>query len=360
MKLSEKTPLHKGKESYYTTNYRPISLLLTISKLLEKIVYKRTYKFLNQTDQFYKSQYRFRSTHSCEDAICELMGEVLKNRENVKFTAALYLDLSKAFGTLEPTVLYHKLEKYGIRGICLEWFRSYLTNRILRTKCNLTNGTEYSDWYDVEYRTPQGSCLGPLLFLIFCNDLYRNLEFLECLQFADDTTLYYGHKNKNFLICCLEHDLEIISDWFKANKLTLNVNKTVFMLFHPKGHKMNEKIKFEDKMISNSRETKFLGIWLNDNLSWESHIRQLTLKLKRNLMLLKRSRNFLKKNALTLIYYGHFHSHLKYGILLWGSMLNQNQTKRLQKLQDQAIQLLHQSKMVQSIYRDNKIPDLQR
>ena len=105
---------------------------------------------------------------------------------------------------------------------------------------------------------------------------------------------------------------------------------------------------------------KFLGIWLNDNLSWESHIRQLTLKLKRNLMLLKRSRNFLNKNALKLIYYGHFHSHLKYGILLWGSMLNQNQTKRLQKLQDQAIQLLHQSKTVYAIYRDNKIPDLQK
>ena len=340
MKLSEVIPLHKGKESYYTTNYRPISLLLTISKLLEKVVYKRTYKFLNKTNQFYSSQYGFRSSHSCEDAICELMGEVLKNRENAKFTAALYLDLSKAFDTLEPTVLYHKLEKYGIRGICLKWFRSYLTNRKLRTKCNLTNGTEYSEWYDVEYGTPQGSCLGPLLFLIFCNDLYRNLEFLECLQFADDTTLYYGHKNKNFLLCCLEHDLEIISDWFKANKLTLNVNKTVFMLFHPKGHKMNEKIKFEDKIISNSHETKFLGIWLNDNLSWESHIRQLTLKLKRNLMLLKRSRNFLNKNALILIYYGHFHSHLKYGILLWESMLNRNQTKRLQKLQDHATQLL--------------------
>ena len=99
------------------------------------------------------------------------------------------------------------------------------------------------------------------------------------------------------------------------------------MLFHLKGHKMNEKIKFEDKMISNSRQTKFLGIWLNDNLSWESHIHQLTLKLKRNLMLLKRSRNFLTKNALTLIYYGHFQSHLKYGILLWGSMLNQNQNQ---------------------------------
>ena len=145
MKLSETTPLYKGKETYYTTNYRPISLLLTISKLLEKIVYKRTYEFLDQTDQFYNSQYGFRTSHSCKDAVCEITGEVLKNRENGKFTAALYLDLSKAFDTLEPKVLYHKLEKYGIRGICLEWFRSYLTNRKLRSKCKLTNGTEYSD-----------------------------------------------------------------------------------------------------------------------------------------------------------------------------------------------------------------------
>ena len=226
------------------------------------------------------------------------MGEVLKNRENKNYTAALYLDLSKAFDTLEPSVLYHKLEKYGIRGTCLDWFRSYLTNRKLRSKCKLTNGTEYSDWYDLEYGTPQGSCLGPLLFLIFCNDLYMNLEFLECIQFADDTTLYFGHKNKNFVLCCLEHDLEIISDWFRANKLTLNVNKTVFMLFYPKGKKMNEQLKFEDKTIINSHETKFLGIWLNDNLSWESHIRQLTLKIKRNMILLKRGKKFPKKKCI--------------------------------------------------------------
>ena len=277
MKLAETTPLYKCKETYYTTNYRPISLLLTLSMLLEKIIYKRVYDFLNQTDQLYNSQYGFRTAHSCEDAVPELVGEVIKNK---KFTAALYLDLSKAFNTLEPTVLYHKLEKYGIRGMYLDWFCSYLTNRKLRLKCKLSNGTKYSDWYDVEYGTPQGSCLGPLLFLIFCNNLYKNLEFVECIQFADDTTLYFGHNNKNFVLYCLEHNLKIISDWFRANKLTLNVNKTVFMLFHPKGKKMSEQIKFEDKIITNSHETKFLGIWLNNNLSWELHIRQLTLKIK--------------------------------------------------------------------------------
>ena len=164
MKLAKTTPLYKSKEVYYTTNYHLISLLLTISKLLEKIVYSRVYNFLNQTEQLYNSQYGFRTAHSCDDAVSELVGEVLKNRENKKYTAALYLDLSKAFDTLEPTVLYHKLEKYGIRGTCLDWFHSYLTNTKLRSKCKLSSGTECSDWYDVEYGTPQGLCLGHLLF----------------------------------------------------------------------------------------------------------------------------------------------------------------------------------------------------
>ena len=270
------------------------------------------------------------------------------------------MDLSKAFDTLESTVLYHKLEKYGIRGTCLNWFRSYLTNRKLRSKCKLSSGTECSDWYDVDYGTPQGSCLGPLLFLIFCNDLYKNLEFADCIQFADDTTLYFGHISKNVVLCCLEHDLKIISDWFKANKLTLNVEKTVFMIFHPKGKKLNEQIAFENKTIKNSHETKFLGIWLNDNLSWESHIRQLSIKIKKNIILLRKSKNLLKNNAMLPFYYGHVHSHLKYGILIWGSLVNSSQFARLQKMQDLAVKLINSTMNVKTIYSNHKIAKLKR
>ena len=270
------------------------------------------------------------------------------------------MDLLKAFDTLESTVLYHKLAKYGIRGTCLNWFRSYLTNRKLRSKCKLSSGTECSDWYDVDYGTPQGSCLGPLLFLIFCNDLYKNLEFADCIQFADDTTLYFGHTSKNFVLCCLEHDLKIISDWFKANKLTLNVEKTVFMIFHPKGKKLNEQIAFENKTIKNSHETKFLGIWLNDNLSWESHIRQLSIKIKKNIILLRKSKNLLKNNAMLPLYYGHVHSHLKYGILIWGSLVNSSQFARLQKMQDLAVKLINSTMNVKTIYSNHKIAKLKR
>ena len=161
-------------------NYRPISLLLTISKILEKILYKRTYDFLNDNNELYHSQYGFRSKHSCENAISDLISQVLKNQQQNKYTAALFLDLSKAFDTLNHDLLLQKLEIYGVRGIALDWFRSYLNGRKMRLKCQTseTKSQTYSEWYQMTHGTPQGSCLGPLLFLIFCNDLRLNLEYM--------------------------------------------------------------------------------------------------------------------------------------------------------------------------------------
>ena len=157
MKWADITPLYKSKNKYEKTNYTPISLLLTISKILEKAVYSRTYNFLEQNQILYKSQYGFRSQHSCQDAISELVGKILKNMEEQKYTIAVFIDLSKAFDTLEHKVLFAKLCKYGIRGITLDWFKSYLTNRKLRVKCmsGMTGKMEYSDYYDVDYGTPQ-------------------------------------------------------------------------------------------------------------------------------------------------------------------------------------------------------------
>ena len=124
-------PLYKTKEKYYTTNYRPISLLLTLSKILEKVVYKRTVKFLDKHEIIYNSQYGFREKYSCIDAVMELTTEILKSKENNLHTASVFLDLSKAFDTLDPRILIKKLEKYGLRGVVLNWFKSYLTNRQL-------------------------------------------------------------------------------------------------------------------------------------------------------------------------------------------------------------------------------------
>ena len=195
MKNAEVIPLYKNKEKDLCINYRPISLLMTMSKLLEKIVYKRTYDFLDTTGQLYSSQYGFRSKHSCENAISELVGQVVKGHNRKEHTAAIFLDLLKAFDALDHSLLLKKLELHGIRGNALCWFTSYLSNRKMRVKYCGEGESTYLNWKKVTHGTPQGSCLGPLLFLIFCNDLHQNLTYLSCIQFADDTTLYITHKN---------------------------------------------------------------------------------------------------------------------------------------------------------------------
>ena len=149
-------------------NYRPISLLITLSKILEKSIYKRTYSFLQISKQLYNSQYGFRMGHSCENTITELVSEILKGKETNKYTVALFLDLSKAFDSLQHSTLLEKMERYGIRGMLWKWFPSYLNNRQMQACHRDSNrNSEVSPLYNVEYGTPQGSCLGPLLFIIF-------------------------------------------------------------------------------------------------------------------------------------------------------------------------------------------------
>ena len=239
MKDADTVPLFKSKCKLDCNNYRPISLLITLSKLLEKTIYNRTIAFLDKHDILFSSQYGFRKKHSCSDAIMELIREILKNNENGIHTACVFLNLNKAFDTLEPEILLRKMHNYGIRGIANQWFTSYLSKRKLRVRCGTERdpGMTYSSSYDVEYGTPQGSCLGPLLFLIFTNYLYRNLENCSVILFADDTTVYKGHRNKNYLRWCIETDLMKLTDWFRANKLTINISKTVFMSFGTKNEK---------------------------------------------------------------------------------------------------------------------------
>ena len=234
MKLAEVVPLYKSKEHSLEANYRPISLLTTMSKVLEKIVYRRVYKFLQDTHQIYDNQFGFRVNHSCEHAIGQVVSSIVKNNENRKYSCCVLLDLSKAFDTIEHTILLSKLELYGIRGNVLSWFKSYLTDRKLRVKCRtISNMKEaMSKDYPIEYGTLQGSYLGPLIFLIFVNDLHLHLQFSESVQFADDTTLLLSHRNSNYLQFCVESELANIQDYFNANKLTLNVSKSMYILYH--------------------------------------------------------------------------------------------------------------------------------
>ena len=278
MKTSKVVPLHKAKSRDETTNYRPISLLLTISKILEKTMYTRVYKFLTNTNQLYTSQYGFRKNHSCDQAVGELVSVITKGIEQKKLTAGVFLDLSKAFDSLELEAVFLKMERYGLRGCCLDWFKSYLSGRKLSVCCKTadTGSVNTSSQYNVNYGTPQGSVLGPLIFLIFCNDLHLHLVFLSCIQFADDTTLYISHANLGYIRFCLEHDLSTLQDWFLANKLTLNINKSVVVLFGRHGGK-NINISIGKDVIPQTKSTKFLGLWIDENLNWREYVNYLLL-----------------------------------------------------------------------------------
>ena len=214
--------------------------------------------------------------------------------------------MSKAFDTIEHRILLSKLELYGIRGNALSWFESYLTDRKLRAKCRTVSNMKetMSKEYPVEYGTPQGSCLGPLIFLIFVNDLHLHLQHSEGVQFTDDTTLLFRHRNLNYLQFCIESELLAIQDWFNANKLTLNVEKSSYLLYHNHKQPMpNFKIALNGMEIPRTSCAKFLGVWLDDKLKWNTHVNKLISKLKCGIGMMCRSKNLLSTKAKKLLYY---------------------------------------------------------
>ena len=228
MKLAEVIPLYKNKAMDHLVNYQPISLLITISKILEKIMYKRVVEFINKSGVLFKSQYGFRSQHSCEQAVQELLAKILHSQEDGHKTASIFLDLSKAFDTVNHELLLQKMERYGIRGVPLKWFKSYLDGRSLVANILTSeNKITYSTTFNVSCGTAQGSCLGPLLFILFCNDIYLQETYGSLILFADDTTLYNSHHSLNYLNFTLNHDLSVLGGWFKANQLSLNPSKSV-------------------------------------------------------------------------------------------------------------------------------------
>ena len=361
MKHADVTPLYKAKEHYLVTNYRPISLLVTISKVLEKIIYSRTYKFLVETEQLYTGQYGFRSGHSCQNAITELIGNIQKNLEENKHSIGVFIDLSKAFDTLDHKLLLQKLEIYGIRGIVLSWFQSYLENRKIRVKVQSATGQSiYSEQHGITYGTPQGSCPGPLLFLVFINDLPNTVTHGLSLLFADDTTLLHSHRNLNYLQWTVEDDLNRLMDWFRANKLTLNLDKTVCVLFNNTQSQKEIKIKIGNTEIESSENVKLLGMWIDKNLNWNKHVSTLHIKLKQNTQLLRNGRKFMTKQTMKLLYYAHIHSHLTYGLVLWGNMVSPSTLQSLQKTLSTCFTLMTNLQPTPINYKKEKIFKLQQ
>ena len=255
---------------------------------------------------------------------------------------------------MDHSILLHKLERYGVRGSALDWFASYLKNRSLVAKITTgPNQTVKSDSYGITYGATQGSCLGPLLFIIFMNDLHQLPLFSNIILFADDTTLFDSHRSNNFLKYTLEHNLKLMIEWFKANKLSLNLNKTVGIKFWD--NKKPFTILADNITIQMAEHTKFLGVYIDYKLNWQKHITNLLDKLNTNRRMLSLGRNLLDMTCLRNVYHGHIHSHILYGISVWGSMASQHMISEIYKIQKQCVHIMRpvtQKRDILSIFKD--------
>ena len=336
LKVAKIVPLHKGGAKDDATNYRPISLLPQFGKLLEKIIKKRMVKYFDKHKLITPYQFGFRKGFSTEQAVIEIKSLLLKNLDKKIHTCTIFLDLAKAFDSVDHKILLRKLERYGIRGIPLQLIKSYLAGRQHLVKV----GTNESDFKILDIGVPQGSVLGPLLFLLFINDL-PNCSKFKFLLFADDTCLSLESKNFFKLQKEVNRELKKVSRWLALNKLSLNISKTKFMIVkrHTKGNMENIKLKLNGKNIERCSSYKYLGVYVDEKLDWKTHVKYICEKVGRVSGMLARLRHCVDIHLLKEVYFALVSSHLSYCNIAWGDA-NKTTLKPLVKLQNKIIKII--------------------
>lgn len=234
--------------------------------------------FLSDNEILTDSQYGFRKKHSTVHAVQHLAGDIISNLDKRFLTLAVFLDLKKCFDSCRHEIILDKLEHYGVRGSALKWFASYLADR---TQFVQYNKEIRSDFSDIKIGTPQGSILGPILTLIMLNDMKRSLKVGQSILFADDTTIYLSGANAEFLFIRMQRELDLVQGWLLDNGLSLNVDKTKCMLFHPKGttHMNRRVLTLNEKPIEQVDNFKLLGLTLDPHLSFEPDVIDISHKL---------------------------------------------------------------------------------
>ena len=314
LKEAKVVPIHKGGSKSDIKNYRPISLLASFSKVFEKLMHNRVINFLDKYSILCENQYGFRPGRSCEHALLNAKDTILNSMSKKQVTLLLLIDFSKAFDLVDHSILLRKLDHYGIRGQALNWFKSYLTNR----KQFVSIGSSKSSTNQILYGVPQGSILGPLLFIIYINDLPQISDIAKFIMYADDANIFLTGENLNEVYNKLITLSDALVKWVDNNGLALNLKKTNYMIFSRQRNLNYRDVTISGVTIERKTEARFLGVIIDDKLNWSYHISAMKMKMSRYIGVMYKLKKYLPLEARLQIYQSFVQSHLNYCSLVWG------------------------------------------
>lgn len=319
-KIAKVLPIHKSGSKVKKENYRPISILPIISLILERHVSIHLRNFLENNNLLYNRQSGFRPKHSCQTALAQLIDDWLLALDKNEYVGSVFLDLSKAFDLVDHTILLKKLRAYRFSERSLLWFSSYLNNR---SQVTHFLGSKSRQGH-VKTGVPQGSVLGPLLFLIYINDLPLSLNGTVADIFADDTTISTSGINLETITAALNNDIDNVQNWCKNNKMALNLSKTKGMIISStyKSHSLNTasvSLYCGNENIVITSSERLLGVTVDSTLSWDAHISAILKKCNSYLFLLSRIKPYLSISSRKLFYNAYILPHFDYCCIVWGN-----------------------------------------